>query len=30
MGDVTADDIESQEDYYKYYGAAPVCAWVMH
>ena len=30
LGDTDADDIESQEDFYKYYGAAPVCAWVIN
>ena len=28
MGHITAGEIEAQEDFYKYYGAAPVVAWV--
>ena len=30
MGDeITAQEIEDQKEFYAYYGAAPVCAWVL-
>ena len=28
--DITADDVETQEDFYTYYGSAPVVAWVLN
>jgi len=27
--DAIATEIDAQEDFYKYYGAAPVVAWVL-
>ena len=28
--DIVADDIEMQEEFYQYYGTAPVTAWVYN